>query len=1027
MGDFIKIFIVASLIISFLLWSYFPTLVYAHPIVIDSNPKQFQSLETAPDRVIIYYSEPIVLQYSQISVIDSEGDRVDDGNAENYNGDSSTISVPLKSDLSEGTFTINTKVLSAVDGHVVDESIVFSIGEGEGDFTQVKSGSKNIFDLLSIENALSRISGYVGQIVIVGAAFIFLWIQKPLSKFEWIKSFLQPNLNLIKKNAIKLIVIGNILILLSIGATVLIQSYAIGGSVGDVFTTEFGKIIIVRLSLSLILLGFLLFCYKKFSSKSKREINEVRYFITIIGLGLSILFTNSLISHSAALNNFVPILIDFFHGIAASFWIGGLIFLTFVFISKIFLIKDENLKAKIISTIIPRFSIIVIPVLGSISITGPTLLWSLESNLSTTITSLYGKILIIKLIIAGIMIIIGGYHQFITEKRISTLSIRNIGEKGYSKETIANEANIFKKLIWSLRIETILGISLLFVVSILANMVLPSGEMPSSTNITTNITNYTETFNSQNQMKNNNIYSTVVYTEDQKIEINLQPARLGQNQIFVYFTDYNNKPIDSISNATLKLSQLERNIGPIQIDMEKISNGKFNAVIPISTLGLWNLEIQGKTLQPNTPNTIANLQVNIKPRISDLQFNITEYKTPESSLLLYPVYQASTNSIWVGDSQPGSGRLWEFDIENDKYKKHKINDINLITLSVFDSKNRNILWFLDPTSSILGKYNTDTNETETFELPSKAIISGLTIDNNENIWMTVIQDNSILKYDINKNEFETFRIPTENSRPAGIIYDENNDYIWFAESSVGKIGRLDIKSKTITEYPNASDSNTIDNNILAEPTFLLLDPQTSNIYISDHEKNSVFLFNTFTSDFKEYKLTDTNGLAFGMALDAYNNLWVAQHISDTLAILDPETGETINIDIPTSNSFVQYLVTDSKKDVWFAEQRGNALGKITTKFIPSVTPQPTNTNQETSTINNKSDNTNNQTVTNIPNIISFEKISFNDLFGPFVIIALVASTILYLNSSNQLRKKLIEIENIENRKKQNGSKKKRTK
>jgi copper transport protein len=1014
MRGFIKIFLSLSLIVSFLLFSsnYFTSLVYAHPVVTDSNPKQFQSLEDAPDKVVVYFSEPIVLQYSQISVIDSEGNRVDDGNAENFNGDSSTISVPLKSDLSPGTFTINTKVLSAVDGHVVDESLVFSIGEGKGDFTQAKSGSKDIFDLLSIENSLSRIWGYVGQTVVVGAAFMFLWIQKPLSKFEWIKSYLQPNLSLIKKNVIKLILIGDGIILLSIVATVLVQSYAIGGSIGDVFTTEFGKIILIRLSLTLILLGFLLFCYKKLSN-SKTTINPSNYFIAILGLGFSILLTNSLISHSAALNNFGPIFIDYFHGIAASFWIGGLIFLTFVFISKIFVIKDENLKAKIISTIIPRFSIIVIPVLGSISITGPTLLWSLESNLSITIASLYGKILIIKLIIAGIMIIMGGYHQFITEKRISTLSISNIREKGYSKEVTINDTNIFKRLIWSLRIETILGISLLFVVSILANMALPSGEIPS-----TNITNFIETVNLQSETKNNDTYSTVIYTEDQKIEVNLQPARLGQSTIFVDFTDYNNKPIDIISNATLKLSQLERNIGPIQIDMEKVSNNRFEAVIPISTLGLWTLEIQGKTSQPNTPNIIANMEINIKPRISDLQFNITEYKTPESSLLLYPVYQASTNSIWVGDSQPGSGRIWEFDIGSQSYKKHKINDINLITLSVFDTLNRNILWFLDPTSSILGKYNTDTLQTEIFELPNKGVVSGLTIDKNQNIWMTVIQENSILKYDTNKNEFETFEIPTANSRPLGIIYDGNNDYIWFAES-IGKIGRLDIKSETITEYPNASKSSTVENDILAEPTSLLLDPQTSNIYISDHEKNSIFLFNTLTSDFKEYKLTDPNGLAFGMALDTYNNLWIAQHITDTLVILDPETKETINVDIPTSSSFVQYLLTDSKKDVWFAEQRGNALGKVTTKFIPSIASQPinTNTNQETSTTDNNIDNTNNQTVINIPNIIQFEKISFNDLFGPFIIIALVASTLLYLNSNNQLRKKLLEIENIENVKK----------
>ena len=631
-----KIFLSSSLIVFFLfcITSHFTIPVYAHPIVTDSNPKQFQSLENPPDSVTVYFSEPIVLQYSQISVIDSEGNKVDNGNPENYKGDSSTISIPLKKDIGEGTFTINTKVLSAVDGHVVDGSVVFSIGGGNADFSKVKSESKDIFHLLSLDNSFSRIPGYIGQIVIVGAAFIFLWIQKPLSKFEWIKSFLQANLYLIRKNLIKLIILGDILVLLSIVAMVLIQASAIGGSVVDVLTTEFGKIILVRLGLALVLLVFLLFTFKKFNN-SKKGVNEVKYIIPILCLGIGILFTNSLISHSAALKSFGPVLIDFFHGIAASFWIGGLIFLTFVFVSKMFLIKDEEIKAKIISMMIPRFSTIVIPVLGSISITGPLLLWSIEGNLSTTIASLYGKILIIKLSLAAIMIIVGGYHQFITEKGISTLSIRPTGIQGRSKESLVNEPNIVRRFIWSLRIETFIGLCLLFVVSLMTNMVLPSGELPSS-----NIANYTETLNFENQLQTNDVYSTVVYTEDQKINIHIEPARLGENKILVDFTDFTNNPTVNIINATAKLSQIERGIGPILIDMEKSSNGRFNAVIPLSALGLWNIEIEGKTSQPNTPNTIASFEINVKPRLSELQFNITEYKTPQSSLLLNPVYQA---------------------------------------------------------------------------------------------------------------------------------------------------------------------------------------------------------------------------------------------------------------------------------------------------------------------------------------------------------------------------------------------------
>jgi copper transport protein len=1009
-----KMFLSSSLIFFSLvcITSYFPTHVYAHPIITDSNPTQFQSLKKPPDRVTVYFSEPIVLPYSQISVIDSEGNKVDEGNPQNYNGDTSTISVPVKTNIGEGTFTINTKVLSAVDGHVVDGSVVYSIGEGEADFSQVKSKSKDIGDLLSIDNSLSRIPGYVGQIVIVGASFIFLWIQKPLSKYEWIKSLIQPNLYLIKRNLIKLLIIGDVLILFSIAAMVIIQASAIGGTILDVLTTEFGKIIIIRLGLALVLLGFLLFCYKKFNI-SKKGRGKVGQFIAIMCLGLGLLLTNSMISHSAALKSFGPILIDYFHGIAASFWIGGLIFLTFIFVSKIFIIKDEELKAKIISMVIPRFSVIIIPVLGSISITGPILLWSLESNLSTTISSLYGKILIIKLTLAAIMIILGGYHQFITEKRISNLSIKQVREKGYSNQTFANQPNFVKRFIWSLRIETFVGIGLLFVVSLMTNMVLPSGELPSS-----NLINNTAIVNLENQVQNKDIYSTVVYSENQKIQINLDPGRLGENKIFVEFSDYNNNPTANIINATVKLSQIERGIGPILIDMQKISNGRFNAAVPFSALGLWNIEIQGKTLQPNTTNTIATFEINIKPRISDLQFNITEYKSPQNSLLLYPVYQASTDSIWVGDSLPGSGRLWKFDIENKNYQEYTINGINLITLSVFDPKKPNILWFIDPTSNILGKFNTDTNNTETYELPNKGVISGLTIDNSDNIWMSIIQDNSLLKFDINKKNFETFRIPTDNSRPASPIYDENNNYIWFAES-IGKIGRLDVQTKTISEYPNVTESNTLERTILSEPTALLLDEKNSNLYISDHEKNSVIRFNTFTSAFKEYPLTDINGLAFGMAIDVYGNLWIAQHVSDTLAILDPDTGETINIDIPTSSSFVQYLVTDSKKDVWFAEQRGNALGKVTIKFIPNNSP---NMAFNPSSITDNNNNNNNQTDSNIANKKIFNELRFNDFFGPLIIIAIAASTILFVNSSEQLRKKQLEIENIEEKRKLKGNK-----
>src|SRR5215204_6493600 len=469
--------------------------VYAHPVVIDSSPKQFQSLEESPDKVIVFFSEAIVLQYSQISVIDSQGTRIDEGKAENYNGDPSTIATNINEDLPESTYTINTKVLSAVDGHVVDNSVVFSVGEeaigsGLGELPTTAT-SKSIFEIISFDNSLSRVPGYVGQILIIGAPLMFLWIQKPLSQFDHIRIQMNNVFVGARKNLVKLIIIADSLVIFSVVIMAVLQAYSIGGNVIDVFSTEFGEILIIRLIISIILLIVTLFFYNKFKKSPSYDIFlNNKGLLLIISLGLAILFTNSLISHAAALKDTLPIFLDYFHGIAASIWIGSLVFLAFIFIPRILQIKENELKSRIISIIIPRFSILILPILGSIVLTGPTLLWSIENNLFTTFSSLYGKILILKLILAAIMILLGGYHEFVTSNKLRNILIKRIGDCTELLSTASLSPSLRKFQIL-LRIESVVGFALLFVVSLMTNMVLPSGE-------------FTPTLDNSNNNNNNN-------------------------------------------------------------------------------------------------------------------------------------------------------------------------------------------------------------------------------------------------------------------------------------------------------------------------------------------------------------------------------------------------------------------------------------------------------------------------------------------------------------------------------------------
>jgi len=962
----------------------------AHPVIIDSNPKQFQSLDSAPNDASVFFSEPIVLKFSQISVLDSGGNRVDRGTPSNVNDDLASLSIPLNENLTSGTYTVVTKVLSAVDGHVVDNSVVFNIGKGGVIFDQGNITSKNLLDLLSIENSLANICGYVGHVVLIGAPLIFLWITRPIKKFKWLLETLQLDIFTVKRKLLILCIISASLVIFSIILLMIFQAISIGGTIGDVISTEFGTMVLLRLILSTILLTFLVFLYRKNKKQSDSNTRNIAY---IMIFGFILLFTHSLISHAAALDNFVPLLVDYFHIILASIWIGGLIFLSFILVPTLSSINFEELKIKLISIIIPRFSRIILPTIALTIITGPSLLYSLENNFPIIFSSLYGKILICKIILASIMIALGSYHQFVTQKKINTVLMKSVG----GVDPIPVNSLILNKFSSSLKIESCIGILLLFTVSLMANMVLPSGEFSSL-----QLSNYDENiYNTRSPVEDTDIFSSTLYSNDQKISVTLDPARLGENKISASFATSDGKVDTNIEATTVKLFQLEKGIGPIQVEMNKDSNGVFSGNIPFSTLGLWNVELQGKTSKAGIPNTVTSFNIDIKPKLNDLKFNVTEYKFPVDTLPLYPVYHPQSNSIWVGDTKPGSGQLWEFHLDTKTFTKHRINGTNLITLSVFDPHDNKILWFIDPTSNMIGKYDIVTRQYTDIEIPEEGIISGIAIDDNQNLWLSNIQNNSILKYDSKNNKFESLIIPTKDSRPLSLLFDQDNENIWFVESA-GKLGKIDTRTNNITEYPNDMSSDV---KVMSEPTFLFLDPLTSNLFISDHKNNMILHFNSFLETFTKYKLTDVNGLAFGIASDKYNNLWIAQHVSDTLAVLEPETGETMNINIPKKGSFIQYVISDSDGEIWFAEQRGNALGKITTTFNPSNVQSTT----DEKTLSIKSDKNKDKRLTNIFGI-DISKVRFGDVFGPLIVIGLILTTLLFIKNEKRLRDSLHELD-----------------
>jgi copper transport protein len=417
--------------------------------------------------------------------------------------------------------------------------------------------------------------------------------------------------------------------------------------------------------------------------------------------------------------------------------------------------------------------------------------------------------------------------------------------------------------------------------------------------------------------------------------------------------------------------------------------------------GRWTIQVLGESIRQGTPSMVGIFDVDVKPSLSELQLSIEEYKTPQPSFPLYPIYDALMRTIWAGDSMPESGRLWEFDIESENYTAHQINNVSLITITAFGNDGK--IWYLDPTKSIVGNYNPQTNGSEQYTIPIEGVPSGMAIDQRrqEDVWLALgAQSNSIVRLSPSSGNFTVFEIPTPDSLPTSVAVDSQG-YVWFTES-IGKVGRLDPVSGNITEYQPSKGS-------LEEPTAILPDTESSNMYISEHEGKTISILDPVLNLFYRYPAVNPDGLPFGMALDTYGNVWFAQHVIDEIGVLDPTNGEISGVEIPTSGSFIQWLVPDDQRRIWFAEQRGSSLGSITMVVSPNTGADETQTTppkDQRGTLGPRQPETTGDIIGRASQQIPDLGFGFSDIFGPLIAGGLVVSAVLYSRNVLEVKQKI---------------------
>lgn len=143
----------------------------AHSALESSDPAAGSSVPTSPRRIVLTFSEAPDVKLSLVGVLDSSGAAVPGVSApEAVPGDDLQLRVTPSRPLADGVYTVNWRVVSAVDGHVEKGAFAFGIGE------KPAPGSEVVVELLHTAPWVEamRTAGtwllYTVLILLVGAA-----------------------------------------------------------------------------------------------------------------------------------------------------------------------------------------------------------------------------------------------------------------------------------------------------------------------------------------------------------------------------------------------------------------------------------------------------------------------------------------------------------------------------------------------------------------------------------------------------------------------------------------------------------------------------------------------------------------------------------------------------------------------------------------------------------------------------------------------------------------------------------------
>ena len=468
----------------------------------------------------------------------------------------------LRPDLPDGSYTATYRVVSA-DAHIVSGGYVFSIGKAG------RAPSETVAELVAegdsgtateIGMGIARGAQYAAMAVALGALAFLLLAWWPACRLVGARGERWPRALLAFERRLRIVLlvaaaagaisaVAGVICEAALAAGVSAASALDATILREELGTRFGTVWGIT-ALAWVLLGLGVFPALR---------RPAPWRVAVLFAPLAFIVLEPALSGHPSTQSPVAVLFpaNVLHVLAMSVWVGGLASLLLILPAATRELEPPD-RSRLLAATLARFSPVAVTCVALILLTGIGQAYAYVRELDNLFDTAYGRAVLIKLVLlVGLLIPLGAYNRYRSVPRLE-----RIAEGG---EAPGRPGLLLRR---ALRGDVALIVAVLGVTAALAGYAPPTAVQSGP-------------------------FSGSAELGPAELEITVDPARVGSNQVHLYLFDARSgAQLSPIEELDVTASLPEKSIGPLPLEPQRSGPGHYTVQgAQLSVAGDWQLEV----------------------------------------------------------------------------------------------------------------------------------------------------------------------------------------------------------------------------------------------------------------------------------------------------------------------------------------------------------------------------------------------------------------------------------------------------